>query len=844
MLSGVARLLQALLCVVFIAVPVSAEEPAAVDFTKWESIAKSAEEVLVDGTIGNDRLNQIRADIVKWRQDLTAATGSNAGQIETIRTQINALGPLPAEGASEDPAIASRRQDLNDALTALQAPGLAATEAATRADGVVRNIDRLIRERQTDQLMSLSPTPFNPANWESGWVALMSVANGVYAETQRRFSQPINLAGFQDNGPLIAILVIVALILILRGGQWMSRLTGWMLSKTARRGRELITAIVSVGQVVLPVIGALMLTQALKLTTLFGPIVTSFFVLLPAVMIASLGLWWIGARIFPADDKAHSVLGFTGENRAQGQFLAALLGVSLALQIIATKWITPWLDQTLLGGARATTAEKASEIATRAQEATSVFQWPLLLLAGVTLFRLGQLVRRNLRALEIRDDAAKFQLGLLRWTANVMIVVGVAGPVLGAIGYISAANALVWPTVITIAVLAVVVLAQNYFSEIYAVATHSEDRVGETLFPVLMGCVLVLAALPLLAMVWGARPENLLELWTEFRAGFQVGGVRLSPSVFLTFVIVFVVGYTITRLFQGALRTSILPKTSLDRGGQNAIVSGIGYLGIFLAALLAISVAGIDLSSLAIVAGALSVGVGFGLQTIVQNFVSGIILLIERPISEGDWIKVGQDQGIVKAISVRSTRIEAFDRSEVVIPNATLITGQVTNLTRTNSLGRSIVMVSVAYGSDTRKISNILKEIAENQPLVMMNPAPTVLFTGFGADGLNFEVRMILSDISFGTSVQSEVNHQIYERFRAEKIEIPFAQRDLWLRNPDIIAESFGKVQDKPKTQPRLRHPMLNDNELATNTVSADAKTDSKLSDNDGFDDEENDDRR
>lgn len=276
--------------------------------------------------------------------------------------------------------------------------------------------------------------------------------------------------------------------------------------------------------------------------------------------------------------------------------------------------------------------------------------------------------------------------------------------------------------------------------------------------------------------------ESETAAFREFvRNGFDVGAIRIVPAKLLLAIFAFLLLLALARWLRRQLGERWLTRTTLDSGARQSIVSLTSYSIIGVAIMLALSMAGLDFQNLAIVAGALSVGIGFGLQNIVNNFVSGLILLFERPVRPGDWVVVGGTEGYVRRISIRYTLIQTFDRAEVLVPNSELIANQVTNLMLSDAFGRVRIPIGVAYGSDTHEVRDILLRVARAHPMSVQHdlrvPPPVVYFIGFGDSSLDFELRFFIQNIDYKLSVSSDIRFEIDAAFREAGIEIPFPQR-------------------------------------------------------------------
>jgi len=286
--------------------------------------------------------------------------------------------------------------------------------------------------------------------------------------------------------------------------------------------------------------------------------------------------------------------------------------------------------------------------------------------------------------------------------------------------------------------------------------------------------------------VWGLSDAVIAELWSYLFNGFDIGTFHIVPVQIVWAIMVVALLITLGGWLRTQLDRHWLSHARMDRGAHEALITISGYVITTIAVLIGLSIAGVDFGNLAIIAGALSVGIGFGLQNVVNNFVSGLILLFERPIKTGDWVVVGGTEGYVKQIRIRSTQIQTFDNADVIVPNSDLISSQVTNWMLRNIRGRVKIPVTVAYGSDTGKVKEILERLAREHPKVITNgssPDPRVLFLAFGDSALEFELRVFVHNIDDRLSVISDLNFAIDRAFREAGIEIPFPQRDLHIRD-------------------------------------------------------------
>lgn len=737
-----------------------------------EQIEKS---VATDGSVSYIELRKNVRDIrIQSQMELAPIEEAR----NALKEELTAIGSAPADtDAPEAASLAEDRKRISARLSLYEAALRQADLNIELANRVLADISAARTRAFYGDVFRKGASPLEPEVLSIGASGFVSGLEGT-STAVREYTGSRKAAGTTSRDLMIAsIAILAAFLLFFPIRRWLNRKISATMSETepTHARRAIAAAARTAARIVPGLIGGAILYSALGAINLINESTAS---IAQAVWIAFLSL-------LAVDGAATAVLSphFTGWRiiplRSSRAYLVR------AMLIAATAVIG--IDFVLRVGA---------PIVDVPQE-TALLQSAIVALVLSVLIVL--LTRQSIWQLEA-ERAGEISEGLLRNLGFVRfggLVVGAAAIIAVLIGYVAlgyfAATRILFLFGLVAAWWCVRGLVREVLTALGAklspVTSDSDDEPRGSLIVVWLGLILDLIIMGSFAVpafvVLGADWTEVRDIFLDAFFGFKIGSVTISIADLLAAVFVFVVIIAITRFIQRSAETKLFPHLRVDPGVQHSFRTLIGYAGIIVAFLSAVGAIGFDLSNLAIVAGALSVGIGFGLQSIVSNFVSGLILLFERPIKVGDWIVVPSGEGYVRRISVRSTEIETFDRSSVIVPNSELITGTVTNLTHGDKIGRIIVPVGVSYNEDPDSVIAILKDIAWQHPKCLRTPEPFVYFFGFGDSSIDFELRVFVRDISQGILIRNDLRLSIFKRFRAEGIEIPFPQRVLHVMAQD-----------------------------------------------------------
>lgn len=713
-----------------------------------------------------EELGRLRVDVEK----ILEASGNTAEELRpraaAIRDQIEKLGPPPAKDAPpEAAAIAAERARLNAEAAALDGAIKAAELTWVRARQLIVRITELRHSLFTRSILERQTSPLLPDLWRrvaaeapSVWHRLTYLATDWTIWASRKQESVLGLIG--------------ATLLIYLAGKLLVRRFTRRPPRPAPPSfveRAVSAARVAPLRAAPGVVAGLFLYIGLDAFDLLYAPWDGLSIALIKGLVLFIALAVLLSTVFAVREPQWRLFDLSDRSAR---------GVCRVLQAIAGIYA---LDIALTGMTRAFFVPLAF----------SITQSLMIGLAYVILLGLILFMRLEPAAVGVSAPPSRREPRWLKLPLLLVIVGIVAGSLTGyvALARFVAQQLVLTGIVVLIAVLlylAIRSLTREPAGSGHAFGSILESRFGldqprrhqlARLTELSLAFVLALCALPIIMLQWGFSGADIRDWFKSLLFGFEVGQFRISLARILIGLVLFTLLLLATRLFQRWLRERILRQPTMDPGIANSIDTVVGYAGIAVAALLAISYAGFDITNLAIVAGALSVGIGFGLQSIVNNFVSGLILLIERPIKVGDWIVVGNEQGNVRRISVRATEIETFDRASLIVPNSELITGRVLNWTHRNLLGRVVLKVSVDYTADPEKVVRVLERCADEHPLVLKSPAPKANLDAFGGSSLDFSLRFLLGDLNRSVDVQSEMRVMVLKALRAEGINIPAARQ-------------------------------------------------------------------
>lgn len=737
---------------------------------EWTKTLNTIEKTLKRIDINDGDITKTRTAIANLQKDARAVLVEETPKLVAFKALMRELGPKPKEMSeavakvrATQKALLDKQQSLNDSIS------LALVKAGQQ-DGIASELQR---GRFLSRLLDRAGTPLNPTLWINAAENLKNLP-GRMAFLFSGWAA--DKAAMRGGGHYIITFLafILALFIAFPARRWLRRRIRPIPDDHQLDDARRMFATVKVGfaDILLPIIAIVIFYSVLKASGLLTLRLDRLVIILMSAIAWTAAVRG-GARAILSPDVPQWRLGKMPDDAARRIYkfitviayvfgfyilfsgLSALLFLPLPIAITSTALTSVLIAWLLMVILRTPITEQETSPRTQSE---NYFSWVAPLRKPLWVF------------------------------AAIIIIATLLGYI--ALGHFLAVQ-LVRTSLLIAALYAVHLLADEVLYT--AIEDKSDGDQGSKIFgkygpalAILVDSLLVLIALPLILLQWGISQEDLQSWVSAAFFGVEFGGVKISLSSILIGLAVFLIGIIITNLLRHWLDARLLSKSSLDVGVQDSVRTGLGYTGYILAFLIAVSYGGVDFTDIAIVAGALSVGIGFGLQSIINNFVSGLILLAERPFKAGDWIVVGDEEGYVKEINVRSTQVTTFNRATLTVPNSELITKTVKNWTHKGTIGRVIVTIGVSYDADPEQVRDILLKCATEHKEVRKSPAASVVFSDFGDSALEFQLRAFIFDVDRRLGVGSDLRFAIFSALKAAGIEIPFPQRDIHIKQGKI----------------------------------------------------------
>lgn len=741
-----------------------AEEPSdpAAEIDSVKGALLEIEGAFKDSAQSEDALVALKGRLTPLRDQLSERLAKLEPRLKDIEKRAAQLAQPPGANATEDPAVTTERQRLSgrrsEVETALQQTKLLVDRAAT--------LDERIRHRRREvfssRLFARSASLFAPDFWnelapsvpaELNGLAVMLSSWGTYAKAN---------GGSEGAVAALALLSVIAIAVWLLS-RWRRRLTAM---PAPRRFDKALIAIVNMASRTVK-IPALVAVTVLVLRT-FGLMSDSVgeigFGLAVATMVAGFGRG-VAVALFAPGEPGRRIVDLADPEAASYASHLTWASRFTGLSVLANE------VHRILG------ASVAPFVATSELLAFAILAITVHLLWRIARARFGT----------VQTEAAGTQRGWLRailWLCGIAIAIGLAT---GYVGFaVFVATRMVATFAVGGAVFILITTIDAALTDLLAAGTPGGRSIAvalgltprgldlvATLASALLRLAIAAIAVLLALNASGIFTDDIFSAMQRAVSDYDIGAVHVSPVAILLALACLVIGGLAVRAAQRWLTLKFLPRTGLEAGLQNSIVALSGYFALIVVLAVSLGILGIDLQKIALIAGALSVGIGFGLQSVVSNFVSGLILLAERSIRVGDWVVVKNEEGFVRRISIRATEIETFDRASVIIPNQDFITGAVKNWTHSNTVGRIIVKVRVTFDSDVIRVRELLLEAAVKHPQVLPG-TPSVYLLGFGDIGIDFELMGLIGNVSQGMAVRSDLYMDILGKFRDAHIKIPY----------------------------------------------------------------------